>query len=142
MGCQSWVRERRPHRSARQAHQAQAHQAQGVKDRACRQPGTPGQLLLEEENSEALLQDGGSAYQGDEILRTKRKARLFVSAICTVQERSSAPLRHRHEQRHVAPFQARGLFFFHKASRGHMLQRRTLEAGFMGNRAHVAHDTL
>lgn len=107
-----------PHRTS------QWSKDKGIKDRAWRQPITSGQLLPEAENSEVLLQHGRNAYQGDVILRMKCKTPLFVFATCTIQEYTSAPLRNMHKQRHVTPFHAQGLFFFHKLSCGHILQSR------------------
>lgn len=51
----------------------------------------------------------------------------------------AAPLKNTQQQRHQTPLQLEG-FAFSTAS-GHILQHKTLEAGFMGNHVfHVAHD--
>jgi len=70
-------------------------------------------------------------YPAPGYLRTRCKACLFRYAVCTIQDYASASLRNMHKQRHATPFQAQGFFFFHKPSRGHILQHSTLEAGFM-----------
>lgn len=51
----------------------------------------------------------------------------------------TAPLKNTQQQRHWTPFQLEGFVF--SRSSGHILQHRTLEAGFIGNHVfHVAHD--
>lgn len=49
------------------------------------------------------------------------------------------PLKNTQQQRHWTPFQLEGFAF--STSSGHILQHRSLEAGFIGNHVfHVAHD--